>query len=123
MREEDPLEHVIRVSAAGRRKGRGEVTECVDGENRRLVEWRDEERTRDVCLMVFDLMRLGVKRVRLESERLGQSRADIALLSRAVEGRFQIARAGAMANGPQEVVADVCAPIARHGDVIELLGV
>ncbi len=59
VREQDALEHAERGSAALREHRRGEVAEAVDGQDRGVLERRDEERARDVRLVVLDVVELG----------------------------------------------------------------
>ena len=120
VREEDAVEDREAGAVALREHRRGEVAEAVHGEDRRILERRDEERTRDVRLVVLDVVELGADLALVDAQRLCERRPHVAHLRRVLEPRLQVARAGPVANRTQELPAEVRLRIARHGDVIEV---
>ncbi len=121
VREEHAIDHVVRVAVPDGGHGRCEVAECVDREDRGLVERRHEERARDMCLVVLDVVDLCANRGGVDPERVGERRLDIARLRRMVEARLEIARARTVADRPEQAWSDVRLRVAGDGDVVELV--
>ena len=122
VRVEDALEHLELVAVALGEHRRGEVAEAVDGEDRGVLERRDEERARDVRLVVLDVVEAGGEGVRLDPEPLRERRADVADARRVLEAGLEVAGARAVADRAQQLLAEVRLRVARDGDVVELLG-
>ena len=73
VREEHAVEHVEVVAVAEREHRRGEVAEAVHRQDRGLLERRDEERARDVRLVVLDVVELRAQLALLDAERAASS--------------------------------------------------
>ncbi len=122
MREQHAIEHLVPVAVPDGEHRRREVAEPVDGEHRGVVERRDEERARDVRLMVLDVVHLGAQARRVDVERRRQSGADVAHLGGVGEPGAEIAGARPVPDRPHELRADIGPRVARDRDVVEILG-
>ncbi len=100
VREEHSLEDPERRSTALGQHRAGEVTEAVHGEDRRVLERRDEEGARHVRLVVLDVVQLGADLARREPPPARRERRGHARRSRAGPSRTAGSRRAAGCGAP-----------------------
>jgi hypothetical protein len=120
VREENPVEHLELVVAPVREHRAREVSEAIDRHHRGLVVRRDEERARDVGLVVLDVVELRAQRPGLDVQGVREDGPDVAHPRRVLESRFQVARRRRPPDRSQQLLREVRARVAADRYMVEL---
>ena len=120
VRERHAVEHVEVVAVPRREHRRGEVAEAVHRQDRRLLERRDEERARDVRLMVLDVVDRRSEIAAFDTERSRDVAAHVVDLRHVAQPRRDVAGVAEPARRLADLGTEVRARVAADRDVVEL---